>query len=359
MLKTLDRYILVYFIAALLLVSISIGVLIIALNMIEEIQDFVDHNVPIMDILTYYVYFSGWILKSFLPIFVLLAALISIGILARRNEILAMKASGISLYRIAAPLLVFTFLLSLGHIYYNEFIFAEANKRRVEMKEYTIKKRSRKMRTTVRNIYRQVNKDFFYTIASYNTTKKEGYEVRFYRSQSDKLTDLITAKRLAYTSQGWMLYDGITRLFTDSAESFEEFDSLSAAYIREQPSDFEIPLGKPEDMSYYELRHYIKMMKRSGGPYMRELVDLRFKVSYPFSSFIIILICVPIASNPKQGGLSVSFALGAGIALFYFVCIKVTQSLGHSEILHPDLAAWLMNGLFFIVGLIIMFKARK
>ena len=156
-----------------------------------------------------------------------------------------------------------------------------------------------------------------------------------------------------------MLYNGTRRIFSDSAENFIPFDSLSADFIKDKPSDFENPPGHPEDMGYAELKHYIDMMKRSGGPYQRELVDLRLKLSFPFASFIVILICVPLSSNPKRGGIAVSFALGAGIALLYFVCFKVTQSFGYNEKLSPDLAAWLINGIFFLVGLFIMFKTRK
>ncbi len=164
---------------------------------------------------------------------------------------------------------------------------------------------------------------------------------------------------MQYTERNWMLYDGVRRIFTDTAETYVSFDSLSARQIKEKPSDFEIPLGKPEDMAYAELKHYINMMKRAGGPYQRELVDLRLKLSYPFTSFIVILICVPIASNPKRGGIAISFALGAGIALLYFVCFKVLQSFGYNEKLPPILAAWLINGIFFIVGLLILLRARK
>jgi lipopolysaccharide export system permease protein len=359
MLKVLDRYLLKYFIIALLLVTFGIGLLILVINMIEELQRFVDNDVPMKEIIIYYVYFAGWILKSFLPVFVLLAALISIGILARRNEILAMKASGISLYRIAAPFLIFTFLLSIAHIYYNEVIYAEANKKRVEIKEYTIQKRPSREKKTVRNIYRQVDKDFFYTIASYNAATMEGREIRLYRSDQDRLIELITAQRIDYGSKGWVLHDGIKRIFHDSTESFDQFDSMAVSYIKEKPSDFEIPLGKPEDMSYSELSHYIKMMKRTGGPYQRELVDLRLKLSYPFSSFIVILICVPIASNPKRGGIAISVALGTGIALLYFVCFKITQSFGYNERLEPDVAAWTINVIFLVAGLLIMWKTRK
>ncbi|HDL04628.1 MAG TPA: YjgP/YjgQ family permease [candidate division Zixibacteria bacterium] len=359
MLKVIDRYLLRYFIMALITVTVGIGILIVIINMIEELRHFIDHHVSLLDILTYYAYFAGWVIKSFLPVFVLLAALISIGILARRNEILAMKASGLSLYRIAAPLLVFCLLLSAARIYYNEIIFPEGNKRRVEIKEFTIKKQSEKKRQTTHNIYRQVDKNFFYTIQAYNIAKMEGNDIKLYRSKENKLTELITAKKLRFTDQNWMLYDGAHRIFSDSAETYNVFDSMSAAYIKEMPSDFEVPLGKPEDMGYAELEHYINTMKRTGGPYIRELVDLRLKLSYPLTSFIVILICVPIASNPRRGGIAVSFAQGAGIALLYFVAFKVVQSFGYNEKLPPDIAAWLINGIFFLIGLFIMFRTRK
>jgi len=359
MIKKVDWYLLRYFIAALVMVALAFGLLINAINMIEELRRFIDNSVPIGEILTYYAYFSGWILKSFLPVFVLLAALISIGILARRNEILAMKASGISLYRIAAPLLIFTFLLSVGHIYYNEVIFPGPNKRRVEIKEFVIRKNSREAKASQRNIYRQVNRNLYFVISSYNIPDMTGEDVKIYHLAENRLTELITAKTMKYTSRNWMLYDGVRRIFGDSGETFIEFDSLSAAYIQDKPKDFEVPLGKPEDMGYAELEHYIDLMKRIGGPYRRELVDLKLKISFPFASFIVILICVPIASNPKRGGIAVSFAVGAGIALFYFVCFKVLQSLGYSGTLSPDLAAWLINGVFLVAGLAILFTARK
>jgi lipopolysaccharide export system permease protein len=359
MIKVLDRYLLKYFISALLLVTIAFGILIIVINMVEELRDFINNRVPLFEIFTYYLYFGGWVIKSFLPVFVLLAALIAIGILARRNELLAMKSSGLSLYRIAAPLLIFSFLLSIGHIYYNEMIYPPANKKRVEMKEFVINSRSRDAKLSAKNIYRQVNKDLFFVIGTYNTGRQEGSDIKFYRSEGNKLAELITAKKIKYTPRNWMLYDGTRRIFTDSAENYIPFDSLSADYIKDKPSDFENPIGNPEDMGYVELKHYINMMKRSGGPYQRELVDLRLKLSFPFASFIVILICVPLSSNPKRGGIAVSFALGAGIALLYFVTFKVTQSFGYNEKLSPDLAAWLINGIFLLVGFIIMYKTKK
>ncbi|HSG98899.1 MAG TPA: LptF/LptG family permease, partial [candidate division Zixibacteria bacterium] len=143
MLKTLDRYILTKFFTALGVVTIAVVFLIVAINMIEELRDFVDHDVPINEIVVYYIYYSGWAVRTFLPVFVFLAGLFTVGVMARSNELRAIKAAGVSLYRFTAPLLLASCLLSVGHFYYSEFLFPPANQRRVEIKEFNIEKRSR------------------------------------------------------------------------------------------------------------------------------------------------------------------------------------------------------------------------
>jgi lipopolysaccharide export LptBFGC system permease protein LptF len=65
-------------------VIVAIGLTIISINMVEQLRDFIDHQVPFKEVLEYYAYFGGWVLKSFFPVFVLLATLFSVSILARR-----------------------------------------------------------------------------------------------------------------------------------------------------------------------------------------------------------------------------------------------------------------------------------
>ena len=115
MLKILDRYLLRHFFSSLIVVTIALGMTFIVINAIEQLRHFIDNQVPFFTIVEYYFYFAGWILKSFLPMFILLAILFSVSILARKNELLAMKASGISLYRITITFSLVVLLVSAGH----------------------------------------------------------------------------------------------------------------------------------------------------------------------------------------------------------------------------------------------------
>ncbi|HQL24614.1 MAG TPA: LptF/LptG family permease, partial [candidate division Zixibacteria bacterium] len=114
--KKLDRYLLKSFLLALVVVTVAVGLTINVINIIEELRDFIDNDVPVASIAEYYLYFGGWVVKSFLPMFVLIASLFSVSMFARRNEILAMTASGISLYRIALPYLAVAAALSAQRI---------------------------------------------------------------------------------------------------------------------------------------------------------------------------------------------------------------------------------------------------
>ncbi len=359
MIKKIDRYLLRHFFAALLVVTAAIGLTIISINAVEELRDFVDHKVPLYKILEYYVYFGGWVIKSFFPMFILLSVLFSVSILARRQEILAMKSTGLSLYRIAAPILLTTLILAGAHFWYNEFIFPPANKKRLEIKEFTIENKSKRSLERVHNIYRQIAKGYFYTIGSFNVERREGTDLRVFRSEGNRLAEIITAERLEYVDHRWLASNGVVRTFDTTGESFREFNSLQLPDIEEVPEDFSKRIGKPEDMGYEELKKYIELMKRTGGPYVRESIDLDIKMAFPLSSCIVVLICIPFAANPRRGGIAVSFALGTMVSLLYFVLFRSLQSAGYNEKVPKELAVWGVNGMFFLIGLISMWKARK
>ncbi len=360
MIRRLDSYLLKAFFRSLFVVTIAIGLTIIVINIVEELRDFIDHQVPIMTILEYYVYWGGWVLKSFFPMFVLIAVLFSVSMLARRNEILAMKASGLSLYRIALPFLTVAMLLSLGHFYYNEFLFPPANKRRLEIKEYTIEQRSRRKHTDISNVYQQIKPGDFYHISRFNIDRKEGKSISVYRTQNDRVNEIITGKRVVYRNHKWVALDVTIRRFEDTVSvPHQVLDEYVLEDITDKPEDLSKPIGKPGDLGLEELTRRIAMMKRNGQPTIREEVDLGIKFAFPAATFIVVLLSIPFASAPGRGGIAVSISGGLLTSLAYFVLFRVTQSAGYNDKIPEFVAIWGVNSLFLLGGIIAMLKARK
>lgn len=345
---------------SLVVVVMAIGLTIIVINMVEELRDFIDHEVPVMSVLEYYLYFGGWVIKSFLPMFVMLATLFSVSLLARRNEVLAMKASGVSLYRFVLPYFVLALLIAAGHFYYNEYIFPPMNKRRLEIKNFTIEGKSKDVFDRVRNVTRQIRPGYFYTIGNFNVDRREGEDLKIYKSTDNRLEQITTAEEIVYDEHLWKAVNGYVRHFQENSQTrYDEFDTIILSDIEEEPSDFARRIGKPEDMSLDELKYYIDLMKRTGGTHIRESIDLKVKYSYPLASVIVVILCIPLASNPRRAGIAVSLATGAMIALFYVVLFRSVHSAGSNEKIPADLAAWGVNVLFLLIGIVLMLRARK
>jgi len=345
---------------ALVVVAFAIGTIIMVINMIENISRFIDNQMPIIEVAEYYLFFAGWVLKNFLPMFVLLACLFSVSVLARRNELLALKVSGRSLYRIAMPLLVTSLILSGLHFYYSEHIYPPLGKKVVEIQRFTIENRSKRSYTRTSNITRQIRPGYIYTLASFDAVRGWGGDLRMFLTEGGQLKQIVTASKLTWMDHRWWAVDGVVRTFDDSiGETYQEFDSLLIEDIQDKPEDFMRRMGLPEDMGYDELGEYVELMKRTGGPYHRELIDRAIKCSYPFSTFIVVLISVPLASNPRRRGIAISFATGVLISLVYFVLYRILQSAGYNEKLPTEVSAWGVNALFFLVGAALMLTARK
>ncbi|MCK5125711.1 MAG: LptF/LptG family permease [candidate division Zixibacteria bacterium] len=359
MIKRLDRYLLWRFILSLIVAVGTITLIALIVDLIENLERIVDNAATLKDVVLYYVYFIPWIYKITIPASVLLAGLFSIGLLAKNNEILAMKAAGVSLYRIAMPLLIFTFFLSCFNFYFNEELLPIATKERNRIKHGEIEKKDQRKGQILYNLSKQGAGGYIYHFELFKTGRKEAKNALVQRFENDTLMESYRAEWMRFSNGQWHMINGVHRDFSGNRERFFKFDSLILASCKERPEEFEKYRGKPEDMGYRELEGYIGILKKTGAPFARELVDLRTKLSFPFTSFIVMFICIPMASNPSRSGVAMSFAIAAGVSLLYFVIFKVTQSFGYSGKLPPDMAAWSINVLFFIIGIFFFIRSHK
>lgn len=359
MIKTLDRYLLKRFVVSFLIALGAIMLIGLIVDLIENLEPIVDNAAAPRDVFLYYLYFLPWLYKIIVPAATLLAGLFTIGLLARTNEILAMKAAGISLYRIALPILIFALLLSLVNFYFNEEVLPRATAERLRIKRSEIKKESDPTGALLQNVSKQGEGGIMYHFDTFSATRAEAKGALIQRFEGDSLRESYRAERLKFNGTAWVAYKGAYRSFAGGKETFLEFDTLIIPGASERPEEFTKYRGNPDDMGYRELKGYIEVLKKTGGVYLRELVNLKTKLSFPFTSFIVIFLCVPLASNPRRSGVAVSFAIASSVSLIYVVIFKVTQSLGYSGRISPDLAAWSINVIFLFIGVVAFLRAHK
>lgn len=357
--RTIDRYLLRRYIVSLIIAVGSIMLIALIVDLVEHLNEIVESAATVKDVILYYVYFLPWIYKVIIPAAVLMAGLFTIGLMARKNEILAMKSAGISLYRIALPLLVFSFVLSLFNFYFNEEVLPPAMAERLRIKQGKIKPQGSDQSSAIYNLSKQGEGGYIYHFEIFVPGTGEARNALVQRFDGDSLRDSYRAEKMQYVKSTWILYKGAHRIFKGDREIYQSFDTLALVGAKEKPGEFEKFRGNPDDMGYRELAGYIEALKKTGSPYVRELVNLKTKLSFPFTSFIVMFICVPMASNPRRSGVAVSFAFASLISLLYVVVFKVTQSLGYSGTLSPDIAAWSINIIFLLIGIVVFVRSHK
>jgi lipopolysaccharide export system permease protein len=138
--KILDRYLIKQFLMTILFGLIAFTLIFVVIDMMENLDDFIDQNVPAGIVLHYYFVFSPEILKLMTPVGVLFAALFTAGKAANLSELTAIKASGVSLFRFMTPFLITTFAVSIFSIYFAGYLVPMANKTKVNIERNYLKR---------------------------------------------------------------------------------------------------------------------------------------------------------------------------------------------------------------------------
>ena len=355
----LDKYVSRKFIIN-LLISIGAFVMIfLVVDLIENIDKFIDRDAKSSTVLIYYIYYIPYIINLTLPISMLLSCLFTLGNMSQHNEIVAQKSAGVSLYRIFSPLFVLAFLISIGAGLFSEFVVPWTNQERLDLYRYEIKKHPRNQGTKRNNIYLQDIANRKISIAFFNGNTNEAKKVSLQYFDGRQLVKRIDAQTMNWYENTWVLHDVIERVFEDTVVTRSKYDQLIQTDLKFKPENLLELQKKPEEMSYFELDTFIKDMTKIGAEVRKWIVELHLKISYPFANFIIILFGAPIAARKRRSGTAVGIGISLLICFVYFLFIRMGQVMGHQGALSPWLGAWLGNIIFGIAGLYTLITSRK
>lgn len=357
--RILDRYILKKFTSILLFALVAFITIFIIVDLVERLDTFIDRDVPQIIILQYYVYYMPFIIVLTLPIAMLLASLFSIGNMARLNEIVAMKSSGQSLYRILLPVFLIAIIVSLGALYFGENAVPFSSTKRAQITDEYLEKHRSAWRKRIKDIYATDALDRKITMKYYDASRDVGYTVSIKKFSGDTLLYRIDAQKMTWTDSIWVMYNGSERFFPETPQTTRRFVQKTLLDQNLRPENFRKVLKQPEEMSYGELKEFVKDVKINGGDIEKWLVDLHLKIAVPFASFIIVLFGAPLSSPKRRSGTATGFGMSLAICFIYFGIVKFAQTLGHNGHLSPAFAAWVANYIFGLAGIVVLIKAPK
>lgn len=298
---------------------------------------------------------------------VLLSALVTIGLLTKNSELIVMRACGISLYRTAAPMLVFALIASAVLFGMEERVLALANRRADELKHLIRGGSAQTFDVLNRKwIVGRRGEVYHYQYFNPRTRELNGLSVLEFDPDTHALTRRAYATRAVFTGPGdapgaparWRASLGWTRWFgaKDDIQAFEPFDE--ATLTIEAADYFVTEVPEPRRMTYPQLSRYITELRQSGYEVLEHEVELYRKVAFPFVTLVMTFIAVPFAVTTGRRGAMYGIGVGIVLALVYWTTISVFAAFGAGGLISPLLAAWAPNLLFGAAAAYLLLTVR-
>jgi lipopolysaccharide export system permease protein len=359
--RTLHRYVVREYLKIFGLTLSTLILIYVVVLFLQKIDLFIKNRAPLYLIFEYFLYRLPEVTFQWtLPYAVLLATLLTLGMLSRHSEITAMKAGGVSLYRITLPLLFIALIISFFSFLGNEYLVPFANQRVRYLVSVEVRKEQPASFFKNYKIWYRSDHHIF-NIQLLDPQKKvlEGFTL-YQLDDSFRCIQRIDAREAKWVNGKWWLYQGAMRDFDKSGSirmiPFEEIEYS----LPENWESFQTIDRQSEEMSYTELRTYIQKIQSAGYDATRYIVDFYSKYYYPLLNLIMVLIGVPFAlKTGRSGGVALSIGLSVMIGFAYGVTFYIFLSFGRSGILSPLLSSWTPTLIFGLAGIFTLTSVRQ
>ena len=360
--KIIDRYILRQFILTAIFALAAFVVIFVAIDMMENLDDFLDRHATAQIIVQYYLLFIPEIIKLMVPVAMLLSALFTTGRFSTYNELAALKSGGVSLYRFMTPVILFALLVSCGMIYFNGWIVPSSNQRKLQIARVFFQKNLEFVSKS--NIFIQDSPTRILSIGMFDDQRNMAMQVSvqdFDPADPTVIIGRFDARQMQWNQErkSWTLLQGIERRFSAGKEIATRFVSKDMGALNFSPEDIRKKQARPEEMNYTDLRSFIASQQHAGHDVSRWLVDLYGKISFPFASVVVVLFGIPFASVKRRSGPGIEFGIAIAVTFLYMAFLQVSQAFGYNGDLDPLLTAWLANIVFLAAGMYNLWRVPK
>jgi lipopolysaccharide export system permease protein len=345
-----------------LVVGVLAGILVVYLcvEFLQKADKFIKYHATISQVFRYFLYSVPGMISLSLPMATLIAALLSLGNLSRHNEIIAMRASGMSLGRIIMPVLAGGLVISAFSFINNEYIMPVYSTRANYIRNIEIEKKQQRIIFQQQKLWLRGPDNSIANIELVSPNRNEMIGLNIYKLNPDySVRERIRAASLLWENGAWKLKN--SRTYAAEGDVVLSRSSDGEVFnIVDGPEDLGTIIKTSAEMNFPEMWAYIKKLRTGGYKTVMYEVDLHGKIAFPFSSLLMAMISVPFSIHKvRSGGAAKGFALAILIAFVYWTLMSVGASLGHSGAIPPLAAAWFANILFGIAAVIVLFRMQR
>lgn len=361
--QVIDTYVLSHFLLYFAVLLGSFVALTQIWNFFELTGDMVRNKIPLATMFKYLFFLTPELIYRTLPISVLVAVLVTFGVLSKQNEITAFKACGVSLYRLALPVLITGAVLSVALFTFDYYYVPGANRRQDALRA---------------EIKGKPTQTFLNPKAPWimGSSGSRIYYYRYFDAAQNLMGDLnvfelnpktfamvrqVTAERARWSPslKTWVLENGGKSDFINGKRHPETFQVASFPEFSEPPDYFLKEAVPSKQMNFMELESYISDLQTSGFDTLKLQVQFHRKFAAPLFALIMALIALPFGFSVGNRGAMTGIGLSIGIAMAYWGLSTLFDKIGGAGQLDPSLAAWSPDVMFSLAGLYFLLRVRS
>lgn len=361
--RILDKYIIKELLGPFIFGICSFSSVFIGTSTLFRIAQYVTkYGASISSVVKLFIYSLPSIIVLTFPMSMLLASLLSFGRLSGSSEITAMKSGGLSFYRLAAPVFIIAFFVSLFATAFNEMVVPASNAAYNHIVRYDIEKNT-KPRSQEHIVIKDVNGASIERLTYARKFDEETsimYAVTIEDFENDRLVRVENAEKAVWDQSKWTMYNGIIYDLTPEGnlERSMHFNEQRMP-IDKSPTSISREQKKPEEMTIQELKQHIAALKREFVKTSTYEVELHQRLAIPMASFVFALIGTPLGLQPHRSSSSIGLGISIIIIFIYYTIMTITTALGQGGAIPAVLAAWIPNIIGIAAGFFLVRKASQ
>lgn len=361
--QLLDRLILSDLVRFFCFILGGFSALILIITLFQLLDYITRNNIEWTVVANYLLFLLPLIVNSIAPMAALVAVMVTFGILHKTSQVVALKASGQSIFRLAAPALLASVLLSAFVFVNQDYILPFTNRRQNNLR-YLIRKGQEPPQTFYQTsnkwIFGSESRIFNYAYFTPTTNTFARLNVLDLSREPFSISRRLYARRASWdnATQEWVLEKGWERRFErDRPVAFEPFAQRRVSLV-EHPDYFKKETVGSSSMTLAELRRAITDLSHSGFDVLDLRIALQSKIAFPLTCLVMVLVGLPFSFSVGKRGALYGVAIGIAIGLAYWGLTGLFEQMGRYEMLPPMLAAWGPNMLFGAGGLYLFLISR-
>jgi lipopolysaccharide export system permease protein len=358
--KLIDKYIIRKFLGTFFFCLALILTIAVVFDFAEKIDNFMEKQAPVRAIIfNYYLNFIPYFATLFAPLFVFISVIFFTSKMAIHTEIIAILNSGMSFRRMMWPYFISALVIATFTFVLTNFIIPKSNLERITFEDKYYRSSARKV--IEENIHRQVFKNYYVYMGTYNPLNHRGQNFTIEKIDSGRIVSKLSAAYVTYdtATNKWSVYNYYIREIKGNVEEFTQGERIDTTLTINENS-FSTDPGFVGTMTFRELEDYINLLQLQGSEELKLfLIEKHRRFASPFAVFILTLIGVTLSSRKIRGGIGMNIGIGLILSFSYILFLQFASQFSLKGDLSPMLAMWIPNIIYSVIGLVLYRMAPK